>query len=76
MLKINKKEQSLWNLCSKIEKRTAPSKQEVWMRLEQQMDISPEPNKTSPVIISNKIKLKSPWIFSGVFCFIKSQCNI
>lgn len=70
MLKINKKEQSLWNLCSKIEKRTAPSKQEVWMRLEQQMDISPEPNKTSPVIISNKIKSLFPRLTVALFMMI------
>ena len=70
MLKINKKEQSLWNLCSKIEKRTAPSKHEVWMRLEQQMDISSEPKKTSPVIVSNKIKSLFPRVTIALFVMI------
>ena len=70
MLKINKKEQSLWNLCSKIEKRTAPSKQEVWMRLEQQLDISSEPKKTSPAIVSNKIKSLFPRLAVALFIMI------
>ena len=70
MLKINKKEQSLWSLCSKIEKRTAPSKQEVWMRLEQQLDISSEPKKTSPAIVSNKIKSLFPRLAVALFIMI------
>jgi ferric-dicitrate binding protein FerR (iron transport regulator) len=67
MLKINKKEQSLWNLCSKIEKRTTPPKQEVWMRLEQQIDISSRPKKSSAIIVSNKIKSLYPRISIALF---------
>ena len=70
MLKLNKKEKSLWNLCSKIVKRTAPSKQEVWMRLEQQIEISSEPKKTTTILVPNKIKSLYPRIVIALFMMI------
>ena len=45
MLKLTKKEKLIWNLCSKIEHKKAPSKQDVWSRLEQQIEISAQPQK-------------------------------
>ena len=45
MLKLTKKEKLIWDLCSKIENKKAPSKQDVWMRLEQQIEISAQPQK-------------------------------
>ena len=45
MLKLTKKEKLIWDLCSKIEYKKAPSKQDVWMRLEQQIEISSQPQK-------------------------------
>ena len=45
MLKLTKKEKLIWDLCSKIEHKKAPSKQDVWMRLEQQIEISAKPQK-------------------------------
>ena len=45
MLKLTKKEKLIWDLCSKIEYKKAPSKQDVWMRLEQQIEISAQPQK-------------------------------
>ena len=45
MLKLTKKEQLIWDLCSKIEYKKAPSRQDVWMRLEQQIEISAQPQK-------------------------------
>ena len=45
MLKLTKKEKLIWDLCSKIEHKKAPSKQDVWMRLEQQIEISAQPQK-------------------------------
>jgi len=70
MLKINKKEQSLWNLCSKNEKHINTSRQEVWMNLEQKMDISSEPKKASPVIVSNKIKSLFPRLAIALFMMV------
>ena len=69
MLKLNKKESLLWNLCSKIEQPKISSKKEVWMRLEQQIDISSEPKKIKNINIST-----SRWIgyprFVGAFLLI------
>ena len=45
MLKLTKKEKLIWDLCSKIEYKKAPSKQDVWMRLEQQIEISSQTQK-------------------------------
>ena len=45
MLKLTKKEKLIWDLCSKIKHKKAPSKQDVWMRLEQQIEISAQPQK-------------------------------
>jgi len=52
MLKLDKKESLLWGLCSKIEQPKISSKKEVWMRLEQQIDISSEPEKIKDINIS------------------------
>ena len=69
MLKLDKKESLLWDLCSKIEQPKISSKKEVWMRLEQQIDISSEPEKIKNISIPN-----SPWIgyprFVGAFLLI------
>ena len=51
MLKLDKKESLLWDLCSKIEQPKTSSKKEVWMRLEQQIDISSEPEKIKNINI-------------------------
>ena len=53
MLKLDKKESLLWDLCSKIEQPKISSKKEIWMRLEQQIDISSEPEKVKKVSIPN-----------------------
>ena len=45
MLRLTKKEKLIWDLCSKIEHKKAPSKQDVWMRLEQQIEVSALPQK-------------------------------
>ena len=45
MLKLTKKEKLIWDLCSKMKHNKAPSKQDVWMRLEQQIEISAQPQK-------------------------------
>ncbi|MBH51488.1 MAG: hypothetical protein CMG70_05940 [Candidatus Marinimicrobia bacterium] len=39
MNNLNNKEKSLWELCAKNTLSESPSKDEVWMRLEQQIDI-------------------------------------
>ena len=53
MLKLDKKESLLWGLCSKIEQPKISSKKEVWMRLEQQIDIPSEPEKAKKISIPN-----------------------
>ena len=53
MLKLDKKESLLWDLCSKIEQPKISSKKEVWMRLEQQIDISSDTEKIKNISISN-----------------------
>ena len=53
MLKLDKKENLLWDLCSKIEQPKISSKKETWMRLEQQIDILSEPEKVKKVSIPN-----------------------
>ena len=53
MLKLDKKESLLWNLCSKIKQPKVSSKKEVWMRLEQHIDMSFEPEKVKKVSIPN-----------------------
>ena len=53
MLKLDKKESLLWDLCSKIEQPKISSKKEIWMRLEQQIDISSESEKVKKVSIPN-----------------------
>ena len=55
MLKLTKKEKLIWDLCSKIEHKKAPSKQDVWMRLEQQIKISAQPQKIKTYKILLKI---------------------
>ena len=53
MLKLDKKESLLWDLCLKIEQPKISSKKEIWMRLEQQIDISSEPEKVKKISIPN-----------------------
>ena len=69
MLKLDKKESLLWDLCSKIELPKISSKKEVWMRLEQQIDISSEPEKIKNISISNFRWIGYPR-FVGTFLLI------
>jgi len=69
MLKLDKKESLLWDLCSKIEQPKISSKKEVWMRLEQQIDISSEPEKIKNISISNFRWIGYPR-FVGAFLLI------
>ena len=69
MLKLDKKESLLWDLCSKIEQPKISSKKEVWMRLEQQIDISSEPEKIKNISIPNFRWIVRPR-FVGAFLLI------
>ena len=69
MLKLDKKESLLWDLCSKIEQPKISSKKEVWMRLEQQINISPEPEKIKNISIPNFRWIGYPR-FVGAFLLI------
>jgi len=66
MLKLDKKESLLWDLCSKIEQPKISSKKEVWMRLKQQIDISSEPEKINNISIPNFRSIGYPR-FVGAF---------
>ena len=69
MLKLDKKESLLWDLCSKIEQPKISSKKEVWMRLKQQIDISSERKKTKNINISTFRWMGYPR-FVGAFLLI------
>ena len=69
MLKLDKKESLLWDLCLKIEQPKISSKKEVWMRLEQQIDISSEPKKIKNINISTFRWIGYPR-FIGAFLLI------
>lgn len=69
MLKLDKKESLLWDLCSKIEQPKISSKKEIWMRLEQQIDISPDPEKVKKISMPNFRWIGYPR-FVGAFLFI------
>ena len=69
MLKLDKKESLLWDLCSKIEQPKISSKKEIWMRLEQQIDISSEPEKVKKISIPNFRWISYPR-FVGTFLLI------
>ena len=69
MLKLDKKESLLWHLCSKIEQPKISSKKEIWMRLEQQIDISSEPEKLKKISIPNFRWIGYPR-FVGAFLLI------
>ena len=69
MLKLDKKESLLWDLCSKIEQPKISSKKEIWMRLEQQIDILSEPEKVKKISIPNSRWISYPR-FVGTFLLI------
>jgi len=69
MLKLDKKESLLWDLCSKIQQPKVSSKKEVWMRIEQQIDISSKPKKIKNISIPNFRWIGYPR-FVGAFLLI------
>ena len=69
MLQLDKKESLLWDLCSKIEQPKISSKKEVWMRLEQQIDISSNSEKIKNISIPNFRWIGYPR-FVGAFLLI------
>ena len=70
MLKLTKKEKLIWDLCSKIEYKKAPSKQDVWMRLEQQIEISTQPQKIKTYKIPIFKKTLLPRLITAFFITI------
>ena len=71
MNKLNNKETNLWHLCGQITSPPAPSKDEVWMRLEQHIDIldqkSPNGNTiTKPIWI----KWQPRFIYAFLLAFL------
>ena len=71
MNKLNNKETNLWNLCSQITSPPVPSKDEVWMRLEQLIDIldqkSPNGNTiTKPIWI----KWQPRFVYAFLLAFL------
>ena len=70
MLKLTKKEKLIWDLCSMIEHKKAPSKQDVWMRLEQQIEISAKPQKIKTYKIPIFKKTLLPRLITAFFITI------
>ena len=71
MNKLNNKETDLWDLCGQITSPPVPSKDEVWMRLEQHIDIldqkSPNGNTiTKPIWI----KWQPRFIYAFLLAFL------
>ena len=71
MNKLNNKETDLWDLCGQITSPPVPSKDEVWMRLEQHIDIldqkSPNGNTiTKPIWI----KWQPRFIYAFILAFL------
>jgi len=69
MLKLDKKESLFWDLFLKIEQPKISSKKEIWMRLEQQIDILSEPEKVKKISIPNSRWISYPR-FVGTFLLI------
>ena len=67
MLKLTKKEKLIWDLCSNIEHKKAPSKQDVWMRLEQQIEILAQPQKIKTYKIPIFKKTLLPRLITAFF---------
>ena len=70
MLKLTKKEQLIWDLCSKIQHKKAPLKVDVWMRLEQQIEISAQPQKIETYKIPIFKRTLLPRIITAFFIII------
>ena len=70
MLKLTKKEQLIWDLCSKIQHKKAPLKVDVWMRLEQQIQISAQPQKIETYKIPIFKRTLLPRIITAFFITI------
>ena len=71
MNKLNNKEDDLWKLCSQVTSPPVPSKDEVWMRLEQHIDIldqkSPNGNTiTKPIWI----KWQPRFVYASLLAFL------
>ena len=60
----------IWDLCSKIERKKAPSKQDVWMRLEQQIEISAQPKKIKTYKIPIFKRTLLPRLITAFFILI------
>lgn len=69
MLKLEKKERYLWDLCSKIEQPKVSSKKKIWMRLEQQINMPPKLKKEKNVNAPYFFKIGYPRLV-GAFLMI------
>ena len=70
MLKLTRKEKLIWDLCSNIEHKKAPSKQDVWMRLEQQIEIAAQPQKLKAYKIPYFRRTLLPRLITSFFIII------
>ena len=70
MLKLTKKEKLIWDLCSNIEHKKAPSKQDVWMRLEQQIEIAAQPQRLKAYKFPNFRRTLLPRLITAFFIMI------
>ncbi len=71
MNNLNNKEKSLWDLCAKNTLSEAPSKNEVWMRLEQQIDIVDQSSAIKTYLIKpHFIKWRVRYVYAFLLAFL------
>ena len=71
MIKLNNKEKNLWDVCANNTLPSAPSKDEVWMRLEQQIEILDQTAiDNKPLLKPYLIKWQPRFIYAFMLAFI------
>ena len=71
MNNLNNKEKSFWDLCAKNTLSEAPSKDEVWMRLEQQIDIVDQSSANKTYLIKpHFIKWRVRYVYAFLLAFL------
>ena len=71
MNKLNNKEKSLWDLCAKHSLSEVPSKDEVWMHLEQQIGIVDQSSANKRSIVKpHFIKWRVRYVYAFLLAFL------
>ena len=71
MNKLNNKDKKLWDICTNNTHAQAPSKDEVWMRLEQQIDILEQTaSNNKPLVRPPVINWQPKFIYAFLLAFL------